>query len=76
METVYANIMDVVDVETYFICQTEQQGKNMMIALLKTMGFNDVDVVFIQHLGFGARVRGRAYIHRPADKYEWLDIGG
>lgn len=68
--------MDAVDVETYFICDTEAQGRTMMLEMLKAMGFTDVDIVFIQHIGPGARVRGRAYVHRPADKYGWLNTDG
>lgn len=65
-------IMDALDVETFFVCQNEEQGRNYMISLLKKWGFTDVNVVFAQYEGPGVRVRGRAYIYRPADKYRWL----
>lgn len=70
-----AQVMDALDLETFFICDNEQQGRSLMLALLKSWGFTDVDVVFVQHVGPGARVRGRAYVYRPADKYGWLTGG-
>ncbi|SMC56891.1 hypothetical protein [Sporomusa malonica] len=65
-------VMDALDVETFFVCDNEQQGRSLMLGLLKQWGLTDVDVVFAQHMGPGIRVRGRAYIHRPADKYSWI----
>lgn len=68
-------VVDALDVETYFLCRTEQEGRNLMLNFLKGIGFQDVDIVFAEHSGPGARVRGRAYVHRPADKYGWLAEG-
>ncbi len=65
-------IMDALDVETFFVCASEEEGRNLMLGLLKAWGFTDVDVVFAQFEGPGVRVRGRAYVYRPADKYRWL----
>jgi hypothetical protein len=65
-------IMDALDVETFFVCATEEEGRKLLLALLKSWGFTDVDVVFAQYEGPGVRVRGRAYVYRPADKYRWL----
>jgi hypothetical protein len=64
--------MDALDVETFFVCDNEQQGRNLMLELLKEWGFCDVDIVFAEHEGPGVRVRGRAYAYRPADRYGWL----
>jgi hypothetical protein len=76
MENFYARVMDGVDVETFFICEDEAEGRRLMLGLLRQMGFTDTDVVFAQHVGPGARVRGRAYVHRPAAAYQWLDQPG
>ena len=65
-------IMDALDVETFFVCDSEAEGRGYMLALLKGWGFKDVDIVFAQHEGLGVRIRGRAYVYRPADKYQWL----
>ena len=65
-------VMDALDVETFFVCDSEEEGRALMLSLLKQWGFTDVDVVFAEYAGPGARVRGRAYVHRPADRYAWL----
>ena len=65
-------IMDALDIETFFVCATEEEGRTLMLSLIKSWGFTDADVVFAQHEGPGVRVRGRAYVYRPADKYRWL----
>ncbi|MDR3591956.1 MAG: hypothetical protein P4N41_20055 [Negativicutes bacterium] len=65
-------IMDAVDVETFFVCATEEDGRSLMLGMLKGWGFADVDVVFAEYEGPGTRVRGRAYVYRPADRYRWL----
>jgi len=64
--------MDALDVETFFVCNNEDEGRALMISMLKELGFNDVDVVFAEYEGPGVRVRGRAYVYRPADRYYWL----
>ncbi len=65
-------VMDALDVETFFVCASEEEGRLLMLSLLKGWGFTDADVVFAQHEGPGVRVRGRAYVYRPSDKYRWL----
>ena len=65
-------VLDALDVETFFVCENEAEGRSYMLSLLKKWGFSDVDIVFAQHEGLGVRVRGRAYVYRPADRYQWL----
>lgn len=55
-------VMDCLDFEAFFVCENESEGKSLMLSLLSQMGFPSGDVVFIQQEGFGARVRGRAYL--------------
>ena len=69
-------VMDAIDVETLLVCQSEAEGRGLMLDILKGFGFTDVDIVFAQFEGPGVRVRGRAYVHRPADPYQWLGAGG
>lgn len=66
------NVMDALDVETFLVCQSEDEGRNLALGLMKSLGFQDVDIVFIQFRGPGVRVRSRAYINRAGDKYSWL----
>ncbi len=72
MDKALERVMDALDVETFFVCGSEEAGRKYMLGLLKGFGFKDVDIVFVQYEGPGVRVRGRAYVYRPADRYSWL----
>ncbi|GAW92277.1 hypothetical protein [Calderihabitans maritimus] len=72
MEKAIHKVADAVDVETFIICRNESEGKKLAIQLLQEMGFTDTDIVSLQFTGPGARVRARAYIHRPGSHYGWL----
>ena len=74
MSSVFKHVMDALDVETFLVCESEEEGKNLGLTLMKDLGFTDVDVVFVEYRGIGARIRARAYIHRAGDAYPWLDI--
>ncbi len=69
-------VIDAVDVETTLLSESEQQARDIGIQMMKSFGFKDVDVVFVEHNGFAARIRLRAYVYRPGDKYGWIDGGG
>ena len=68
------HVLDALDVETFLVCMSEAEGKHLALTLMKDLGFQDVDVVFIRFQGSGVRVRVRAYINRPGDNYPWLDL--
>lgn len=65
-------VMDALDVETFLVCKNEDEGRKLALELMKGLGFQDVDIVFIQFRGPGVRVRSRAYLNRASDKYSWL----
>ncbi|NLC37890.1 MAG: hypothetical protein GX779_01330 [Clostridia bacterium] len=67
-------VMDALDVETFFVCRDEEEGKELARRLMGKLGFQDTDIVFVEHLGPGARVRARAYVHRSGDRYRWLEM--
>ncbi len=73
MSAVYKHVLDAVDIETFLICEDEDEGKGLIIKMLEDMGFNDINVVFIEHNGPGARIRARGYVHKSGDKYGWLN---
>ena len=73
MSRVFAHVMDGLDIETFLVCKSEEEGRGLAITLMKDLGFEDIDIVFIQYQGPGVRVRVRAYIHRSGDTYGWLD---
>ena len=66
-------VMDAVDIETFFVCGSEEEGKELALSLLERFGLKDTDIVFIEHAGPGARVRARGYVYRAGDKYSWLE---
>ncbi|MBC9783913.1 hypothetical protein H1S01_05235 [Heliobacterium chlorum] len=69
---VLSRIMDALDLETFLVCSSEEEGKELAIRLMKSLGFQDVDLVFIRFGGPGARIRVRAYIYRPGQDYAWV----
>ncbi len=72
MSRILDRIMDGMDIETFLVCASEDEGRRLVIQFMKEIGFTDVDIVFIQFQGPGVRVRARGYIHRPGDNYGWL----
>jgi len=73
MSGVMEKVMDAVDLETFIVCKDEEEGKKLSLQLMDELGFKDVNIVFIQHQGPGARVRLRGYVYKPGDRYGWLD---
>lgn len=65
-------ILDALDVETFFVCENEEEARRLALGLMAEMGFGQADVVFLETKGPGARVRVRTYVHRPGDRYGWL----
>ncbi len=76
MQDVFSRVLDAIDIETYLICENEEECKEIMYGILNKIGLKDVNIVFIEHNGPGARVRARGYIHKPGDTYGWLEING
>lgn len=72
MSNVLDHIMDAVDIETFVVCRSDDEGRKLILQMLKEWGFGDVDIVFSQFQGPGSRVRARAYVHRSGDRYGWL----
>jgi len=64
--------MDALDVETFLVCADEEEGRRLARELMAELGFPEADIVFFEFNGPGARVRLRAYRHRPGDRYAWL----
>lgn len=66
-------VVDAVDVETYLMCSDAHQGHALALQLGREMNLGDVDIMFEEFDGYGVRIRLRKYIHRPAQKYHWLE---
>lgn len=74
METTALNaVIDAVDIETYLVCSTAQQGHALALQLGREMNLGEIDVMFEEFDGYGVRLRLRKYIHRPAQQYSWLE---
>jgi hypothetical protein len=67
-------IADAIDIETYIICRDEGEGKRLAMKLGRELNLGDVDVMFEEFDGYGVRVRIRKYIHKPGNRYRWLDL--
>lgn len=74
MSRILDRIMDGMDIETFLVCSSEEEGRRLTLQFFREIGFSDVDIVFIQFQGPGVRVRARAYVHRPGDTYGWLKV--
>jgi len=69
------HIVDSLDIETFIACEDEEEGKRLGLAIMEGLGFKDTDIVFIEFLDSGARIRLRANIYKPGDSYGWLNGG-
>ncbi len=65
-------VLDAVDVETFLLCETRDEGVELGLRLMKELGFDDPDVVFCEQGGPGVRIRLRAYLSRPGSNYPWI----
>ncbi len=72
MNNRFASVMDVIDVETFLICKSKDEGRQLAIQLAADLGLPAVEIVFIEHNGPGVRVRLRSTIHHPGENYGWL----
>jgi hypothetical protein len=71
-----SHVIDAVDVETYLMCGSAQEGHELARRLGSELGLGEVDVMFEEFDGYGVRVRFRSMVHRPAARYGWLDTSG
>jgi hypothetical protein len=69
-------VLDALDIETFLVCKSAEEGKALAENLIAELNLPQGDIVFLEHHGPGARVRIRTYIHHPGDHYRWLDQGG
>lgn len=69
-------VVDALDVETFLLGESEEECLRLARRLMEELGLPDHDVISLQFRGPGARVRVRAYVHRPGGEYGWLKGGG
>ena len=49
MQDVFSRVLDAIDIETYLICESEDECKEIIYGILNKMGLKDVSIVFIEH---------------------------
>jgi len=69
-------ILDACDLETFLLCKSADEARQLGRQLMHDMGFRDVDIVSCEMGGPGARVRLRGYVNRPSAAYTWRLPGG
>jgi len=76
LKSAFDRVVDAIDIETFLLAQSEEEAKQLALALAQEMGLRQADVVFVEQRGPGARVRIRGYVHHPGDRYRWLESAG
>ena len=74
--TVRNRILDACDLETFLLCGSLDEGRQLGQELMRDLGFRDVDVVSCEMGGPGVRIRLRGYVNRPSGSYTWRGFGG
>ena len=73
MKKALDQVLDALDIETFLVCKSAEEGRKLAEKLMVELNLPHGDIVFLEHSGIGARVRLRTYIHRPGDNYRWLE---
>ncbi|HEX2980597.1 MAG TPA: hypothetical protein VHO48_10080 [Anaerolineaceae bacterium] len=68
-------VVDAIDVETFLMCKSEDEAKELAEELIRELNLNHGDIVFLEQKGWGARIRLRTYVNRAGDHYPWLAHG-
>ncbi len=76
MKSALDHVVDAIDIETFLLANSEEEARQLALALAQEMGLRQADVVFVEQRGPGARVRIRGYVHHPGDRYRWLETAG
>lgn len=65
-------IVDAVDVESFVLCESEREAREVIAQLMTAMGFDRHVIVSLDFNGPGAHFRARGYVNQPGDRYTWL----
>ena len=76
MTTAMDKVVDAIDIETFLYCKNEEEAKELAEQLMVEMNLKHGDIVFLEHQGWGARVRLRTYVYHPGAKYRWVEKKG
>ena len=72
MTTARDLIVDALDIESFLLCESEQEAKELIAKLMQSFGIARHVIVSLDFNGPGAHFRVRAYMNKPGDNYTWL----
>jgi hypothetical protein len=65
-------IVDAMDIESFLLCESEKEAKDLIGQLMESLGISRYVIVSLDFNGPGAHFRARAYMNKPGDNYTWL----
>lgn len=65
-------IVDAMDIESFLLCESEAEAKELIARLMQSLGVAQHVIVSLDFNGPGAHFRVRAYMNKPGDHYTWL----
>ena len=72
MLTARDQIVDALDIESFLLCESEKEAKELIAKLMLSLGIARHVIVSLDFNGPGAHFRVRAYMNKPGDHYTWL----
>jgi hypothetical protein len=72
MTTARDLIVDALDIESFLLCESEPEAKDLIAKLMQSLGIARHVIVSLDFNGPGAHFRVRAYMNKPGDNYTWL----
>ena len=72
MLTARDQIVDALDIESFLLCESEKEAKELIAKLMLSLGITRHVIVSLDFNGPGAHFRVRAYMNKPGDNYTWL----
>jgi hypothetical protein len=72
MTTARDTIVDALDIESFVLCESEKEAKELVGKLMQSLGLSRFVIVSLDFNGPGAHFRVRAYMNKPGDNYTWL----
>lgn len=65
-------VADAIDLEFFLMVSNEEEARKISIEIVKILGLPEPDIVFIESMNAGSRVRVRSYINKVGSRYSWL----
>ena len=72
MLTARDTIVDALDIESFVLCESEKEAKELIAQLMHSLGLARHVIVSLDFNGPGAHFRARTYMNKPGDSYSWL----